>query len=138
MYEKERLNEIKWLDEISNLQHSHNKTLNSWSNYHANMERRNPEINGINVILHLIPKPVHTLETQYYCMDITKKTIAFLNPNQTPVDVCDQPVYALTKEIQFRKPELFGNNQYFSLMGGLHIEHCLLSIHGELIKGSRL
>ena len=69
-----------------------------------------PGINGINLILPLIPKPVHTLKTQYHCMDIAKKTIAFLNPNQTPVDVCDQPVYALTKEIQFRKPELFGNN----------------------------
>ena len=71
-------------------------------------------------------------------MDIIKRTINNLNPGQTTVDVCDQPVFALTKEIQFRKPDLFGSDKYFSLLGGLHIEHCLLCIHGELIKGSRL
>ena len=75
-------------------------------------------------------KPVHTLETQYHCMQITKNTIAFLNPNQTPTDVYDQPFYALTKEIRIRKPEIFGSDKYFSLLAGLPVEHCLLSLHG--------
>ena len=97
-----------------------------------------PSFPGINVILPLIPKTVHTLETQFHCMNITKSTIAYLNPLQTPIDVCDQPVYALTKQIQFQKPDLFGGSQYFSLLGGLHIEHSLLIVHGELIKGSGL
>ena len=86
----------------------------------------------------MIPKPVHTLESQNHCTDIIKCTISNLNPGQTTVDVCDQPVFALTKEIQFRKPDLFGSDKYLSPLGGLHIEHCLLCIHGELIKGSRL
>ena len=67
-----------------------------------------------------------------------KKTVEFLNPGQTPVDVYDQPVYALTKEIQWRYPKEFGNTLYFSLFGGLHIEKILLIIHGELVKGSGL
>ena len=52
--------------------------------------------------------------------------------------VCDQPVYALTKEIQWRYPDEFGNSSYFCLFGGLHFEQCILTIHGELIKGSGL
>ena len=71
-------------------------------------------------------------------MNIICKTISVINPNQTPVDTCDQPVYALTKQIQWRYPELFGNSKYFSLFGGLHIEKALLIVHGEFIKGSGL
>ena len=45
---------------------------------------------------------------------------------------------ALTKEIQWRCPEKFGNDEYFSLLGALHIEHSLLGVHGQLIKGTGL
>ena len=78
------------------------------------------------------------VSTQYNCMNIISKTISVINPNQTPVDTCDQPVYALTKQTQWRYPELFGNSKYFSLFGGLHIEKALLIVHGEFIKGSGL
>ena len=71
-------------------------------------------------------------------MKIIQRTANFLNPEQTPVDCCDAPVYALTKEIQFRLPKEFGADKYFSLFGGLHIEQHLLIIHGEVIKGSGL
>ena len=54
------------------------------------------------------------------------------------MDVCDQPVFAPTKEIQWRYAEKFGSDSYFCLFGGLHFEQCLLTIHGELIKGSGL
>ena len=58
--------------------------------------------------------------------------------NQSPVDVCDHPVFALTKENQWRYPEKFGSGSYFSLFGGLYFEQCMQTIHGELIKGSGL
>ena len=59
-----------------------------------------------------------------------------LNPTQTPIDVSDQPVYALTKELQYHYPYLF--QKYCPIMGGLHIEQSLLRIHGQLIEGSGL
>ena len=42
----------------------------------------------------------YTLATQYHCMKMTKGTVNFLNPGQTPIDTFDQLVYALTKEMQ--------------------------------------
>ena len=61
-------------------------------------------------------------------MEIISQTIQLLNPNQTPVDTCDQSVYALTKLIQWAFPDIFGNTKYFSIFGGLHIEKSLLII----------
>ena len=59
-----------------------------------------------------------------------------LNPSQTPVDISDQPAYALTKELQFDHPEMF--SQYFPIFKQLHIEQSLLVIHGQLTEGSEL
>ena len=120
-----------WLQNFESQNHA-------WSSYHASQKRGSINICVVDTILPLIREKVHTLATQYHCMNIISKTISVINPNQTPVDTCDQPVYALTKQTQWRYPELFGNSKYFSLFGGLHIEKALLIVHGEFIKGSGL
>ena len=89
-------------------------------------------------MLPLIDAPVHTIASQYHCMNIIMKTIDYLNPGQIAVDVCDLPVYALTKEVQYRNLENVGPGKCFCLMGGLHIEMCILATHSELIDGSGL
>jgi hypothetical protein len=81
---------------------------------------------------------VHTLDMQYHCMDIIQRTIEALNPDQMSVDICDEPIFALTKEIQWRYPERFGLDIYFSLFGSLHIEKSIEILNAELIKGSGL
>ena len=50
----------------------------------------------------------------------------------------DQPVFALSKQVQLRWPMQFGYNKYICLLGDLHIEQSLLVMHGEIIKGSGL
>ena len=66
----------------------------------------------------------------------TIKCTKIINPGQTLVDCSDQPVYALTRELQFRFSKMFQN--YFPLFGELHIEQSLLVLHGQLIEGSGL
>ena len=117
---------------------SDSSSISSWAKHHSDKNTNFVVPPSLNAILPIISKPVHTLEMQYHCMKIIKQTIDHLNPGQVPVDTCDQPVYALTKEIQWRYPEKFGPSAYFSLFGGLHFEQCLLTIHGEFIKGSGL
>ena len=70
---------------------------------------------------------------QSHCMLLMQST-KVLNENQIAVDVSDQPVFALTKELQFRLPNIFSD--YLPFFGGLHIEQSLLSLYGELIKGN--
>ena len=113
-------------------------STSSWSQHHARKKRSSVRQTDINVILPLINDVVHTLDMQYHCMDIIKRSTALLNPDQIPVDVCDQPIYALTKEIQWRYPDTFGNSKYFSLFGSLHIEKSMLVVHGQIIKGTGL
>ncbi|KAH3830803.1 hypothetical protein DPMN_104056 [Dreissena polymorpha] len=53
-------------------------------------------------------------------MDKVKDTMAFLNPGQVVVLTADQPVYALTKQIQLRWPEIYGEDKIVMMFGGLH------------------
>lgn len=46
------------------------------------------------------------------------------------VDVADQPLYALTKEIQINIPG-YGPDKLFSFMGGLHIEQVGLKMNSQ-------
>ena len=89
-------------------------------------------------MLLLIDAPIHAIASQYHCMNIIMKTTEYFNTGQIAVDICDQPVQALTEEVQYRNPEESGPGKYFCLMDGPHIEMCILAIHGELIDGSSL
>ena len=60
---------------------------------------------GINTILPLLRDKVSTFNMQAHLIQLNVKWTAVFG--QIPVDVSNQPVYALTKELQFRHPEMF-------------------------------
>ena len=120
--------ELEWLNQFDfkNIQPS--STTKAWGQYHAQMNRNTDQTPCYNAIMPLLRDPVHTLQMQVHCMKLNQRTVEILNPGQTPVDVCDLPVYALTKEALLRFPQLFP--KYFPMMGALHIEQVFLLCHG--------
>ena len=60
-----------------------------------------------------INKKVTYVKAQYHCMSIIHKTIKFLNENQIPIDILDQPVCAYSKEVQWRHPLFLALPHYF-------------------------
>ena len=71
----------EWLEIICNTDN-----ISSRAKYHSDKSPNVVSLPSLNADLPIISKPVHTLETQYHCMKITKETINFLNPRQTAVD----------------------------------------------------
>ena len=91
---------------------------------------------GVNAICPLLQDKVSTFNMEAHLVQLNMKSTAIINPTQTPVNISDQPVYALTKKLQFRHPDIF--SQYFPIFGQLPIEKSLLITHGHLIEGSGL
>ena len=81
----------------------------------------------------MIPEKVNPLQALGHCMTLNIYSARNLNPTQIPIDVCDQPLYAITKDLQYCYTQLF--EKYFPIMGDLHIKQLLLNIHGQLIEG---
>ena len=69
-------------------------------------------------------------------MEVVQKAVTVLNPEQTPVIACDQPLYKLAKNIQWTWPETLGEDSYVVMLGGLHIKMTLLKCLGDLLDGS--
>ena len=121
--------EVAWLMTVNTT-----NVWSEWAGYHSQRSRHagKPDI---SVILPIIDAPVHTLDTQYHCMEIVEKTTQLFNPGQIYVDKNDQPVYKLSKELQWRFRDRFGREKYFCLLGSLHLEKSILLLCGSLIEG---
>ena len=63
--------ELEWTESVSNSLIF--AKAYSWSKHHASLKRGDCGIPGINAIMPMINKPVHTLETQYHVMSINRK-----------------------------------------------------------------
>ena len=61
--------------------------IQSLSKYHSNKEHNVPSVKGYHSLLPLIDAPVHTITSQYDCMNTIMKTTEYLNPGQIKVDV---------------------------------------------------
>ena len=71
-----------------------------------------------------------------HSMNVVKNAVEILNPGQVPVIACDQPLYALAKQIQWSWPETHGENMFVVMFGGLHIEMAALKTLGDLLESS--
>ncbi len=87
IFNQGKAEEESWLD-----------TFQPWSEYHSKREPTPSRNNhpGRNALKPLIGEKVSTLKAQYHCMNIIKKDANFINRSQKPIDVSDQPVYALS------------------------------------------
>ncbi len=50
-----------------------------------------------------------------------KAAVNHLNPTQIPVVGLDQPLFALAKQTQWTFKEIFSEDQFVIMLGGLHI-----------------
>ena len=66
-----------------------------------------------------------------HSMKIVKEGVAYVNPDQTPVIAVDQPLFAIAKQIQWEKADLYGEEKYVVMMGGLYVEMASLKMVGQ-------
>ena len=78
------------------------------------------------VLMPLFREVSHSFATMIHCMETNEAVTQLLNPGQTPVLTMDQPLYTLGKQIQWKFPDVYGEDKYVMMLGPLHIENgCL-------------
>ena len=73
---------------------------------------------AIVALLPMFRDVAHSPAMVKHGMDIIKQITVRVNPGQIPVFTVDQPLFAITKKIQWRWPDEYGERQYVILMGG--------------------
>ena len=154
--------EKKWMTlvahKISN-QNTASERL-SWTAYNIDQNRDN--VDHQNCLISTLPVIDHVADDykfQIHIMDKNLQIVRHLNPGQTAVAGCDQPLYAKKKvglwafPSKFAKKMLFTyfengiekreeietyTEDIFAFFGPLHIEKAILSCFGDLVKGTGL
>ena len=87
-------------------------------------------------LMPILQEQTHSVATIKHAMDKVKEVTSFLNPRQTPVMACDQPLCVLAKQIQWEWPEIYGEDRFVAMFRGLHIEMAAFKLLGDLLKGT--
>ena len=131
--------EIDWLDHVaSNISKEDDSSAFgvSWSNFHARKQPQVLQAITRSALLPLFQESAHTVAMIRHSIDVTRQVIGHLNPYQTPVLTFDQPLYALAKQIQWKWPQNYGEDQFLAMLGGLHIEMAYQKTIGDWLQGS--
>ena len=112
----------------------------SWSAYFANFKCLS-KLPGIIALLPLFRDSAHSPAMAKHRMDIVKQITCAVNPGQILFITVDQPLYAISKKIQWTLPHAYGkNHQVYCTYGGgggeLYIEVAMYAAIGDWFGGS--
>ena len=128
--------EIKWLDKVRVTEQQDVSLSITWPAHHASKQRGLAFDESITSLLPLLCESAHSMATIRHAMDRVKDTVAYLNPDQTPVIAADQPINTIAKQIQWQWPDQYREDKYVIMFGGLHIEMAALKSIGTLLQSS--
>ena len=108
----------------------------SWAAYHANQEPAGRNVICPSALLPLFHESANTVAMVKHAMDVVGKAVQHLNIEQRPVMTFDHPFYAFDKQIQWKWPEMYGQDKFVVMFGVLHIEMAALRTMGDWLQGS--
>ena len=107
-----------------------------WAAFHANAQQPRHFYVTITSLLPLFPDDSKSVAMIRHSMDVVQRAVHLLNPGQVPVLTLDQPLFTIAKQIQWNWPDVYGEEQFVILLGGLHIEMAALTTPGDFLDGS--
>ena len=110
----------------------------SWAAYHAMHQYPKQPVITPTSLLPLFQESAHTVAMIIHSIDVVRNAVQHLNPGLTPVLTCDQPLFTLAKQIQWKWPDTYGEDKLVVMFGegGLHIEMTALKTLGDWLQGS--
>ena len=103
----------------------------SWAAFHASLKQPLIQHTTNIALMPLFLDNAHSAAMILHSMNMIEKVVHHLNPQQMPVIAMDQPLYALTKQIQWIQPEHNGEDNCIIMLGGLHIEMAAFNTLGD-------
>lgn len=132
--------ETKWLQTVK-AKSREESTLKkgdyvSWAAFHASSAPETAYEPAIISLLPMFQDEAHSVSMLLHAMNMVKSAVNVVNEGQPPVVAFDQPLYAIAKQIQWNWPLTHGEDKFFIMLGGLHIEMACLKMLGDWLDGS--
>ena len=107
----------------------------SWSAYHASLQPYSDRPVATIALLPVFNENSHSVAMITHALKQIKENTQYLNPEQCPVLTVDQPLHAISKQIQWHNAD-YGEDSLVVMMGGLHIEMAVLRMIGRWLDNS--
>ena len=130
------LNEYEWLNEVRLTVEDANLETISWSAFHLSKQRCNSVEISLTSLLPLFQEQAHSVAMIKHSMDKVKYLVNFPNPGRTPIITADQPLFVIAQQIQWEWPEMYGEDKFIVLFGGLYIEMACFKVLGDILRDS--
>ena len=139
LLDSSRDKEYDWLKHAVSKMQKEELSEKEWISWSAYAMKQPPKTQKISIIalLPLFNELAHTLAMISHIIYFIKKITEYLNPGQTPVTV-DQPLYALSKKIQWEIGGELAEDNFFVMLAPFHTEDKSLKLPRELLSGSGL
>ncbi|CAH0381202.1 unnamed protein product [Bemisia tabaci] len=130
-----------WLNKVeTELLISSNPPKNvSWGSFNSTfLLENNTSVTHMTTceLLPMFSEVAHTPAMIAHAMKIASESTEYLNKGQIPIMTCDEPLFAIAKQLQWQFPDKFGEDKFVVMLGGLHIEKAILNVLGDLLDGS--
>lgn len=107
----------------------------TWAAYHSQSDQ-STEPPSVTALLPMFNEKAASPAMIKHGMTVVKQSIDFLNHDQIPVIAMDQPLFAIAKMVQWKWPEIYGEDHFVIMFGGLHLEMALWNTLGDLLESS--
>ena len=137
-FEQHIEDEYMWLENTRNVLKDDVEACEntSWAAYHARHQYPKQPVITPTSLLPLFQESAHTVAMIRHSIDVVRNAVQHLNPGQTPVLTCDQPLFTLAKQLQWKWPDTYGEDKLVVMFGGMHIEMTALKTLGDWLQGS--
>lgn len=108
----------------------------SWAAYRASQSSLSTHKPAIISLLPMFMENAHSLAMIAHAMNMIRSAVHHVSPTQIPVVAVDQPLFALAKQIQWKLGNLYNEEQFVIMFGGLHIEMAAFKMLGKWLNGS--
>ncbi len=132
----EQLHDARKEEEMSDSEIFKEVRMRPWPVFHSQRNEVQVRPKSSSCLLPMFPDCAHSVPMIKHSMKMAVKLTDYVNPGQTPVLVCDQPLFAIAKQIQWTWPKELGEEYFMVMMGGLHVEMALLATLGNFLDNS--
>ena len=99
--------------------------------YYAHRYQRKDIIVSPSALLPLFHENAHSAAMIRYSVNVIKNAVDHINNGQVHAITFDQSLYTIAKQVQWKCPEIYGEEKFVIMLGCMYIEKAALSAVGD-------
>ena len=131
---------MNWIEEAKTYLNKDPKDLTpadavSWAAHFSRKHVRTQRPPAVTTMLPILKPKANTDPMMNHILNLNKRAIEFINPDQTPILGADLPLFARLKMNLWHPSSPHTENNHLAMLGPLHTEMMIDALNGDWLEG---